>query len=191
MLFTIDTNCIIDLERDTEFAPPLRQLIAAHALGDAEVAIPAVAASEVQQDRQYLQHFSQFERRLAGAGLEGLPLIHPIAYWGISFYGLGYLADDAMVELERKIHTILHPSVPFQYVGRTNPATAQEEPDPKWRNAKCDAQALWSHVYHKREVFVTRDRNFLKTSKLPGLVALGAGQILLPKDAAILLRPAA
>src|SRR5436309_10519071 len=118
MLFTIDTNCIIDLECVTGFAPPLRQLIAAHRLGDAEVAIPAVSASEVQQDGEYLQNFSQFERRLAEAGLEGLPLIHPIAYWGISFYGLGYSADDAMVELERKIHAILHPSVSFQYIGR-------------------------------------------------------------------------
>src|SRR2546427_8407776 len=32
------------------------------------------------------------EERLAQAGLDGLRLIHPIAYYGISFYGLGYLA---------------------------------------------------------------------------------------------------
>jgi len=191
MLFTIDTNCIIDLERDTEFAPPLRQLIAAHRLGDAEVAVPAVAASEVQRDGLYLQNFGQFQERLAQAGLEGLPLIHPIAYWGISFYGLGYLADDAMVELERKIHVVLHPSVPFEYLGRTSPTTGIEEPDPKWRNAKCDTQSLWSHVYHKRDVFVTTDANFLKKTKLPALAALGAGQVLVPRDAAVLLRPAA
>ncbi len=96
-----------------------------------------------------------------------------------------------MVELERKIHAVLHPSVPFEYVSRTNPTTGSEEPDPKWRNAKCDTQALWSHVYHKRDVFVTRDANFLKKTKLPALSALGAGQILAPRDAAVLLRPAA
>ena len=191
MLFTIDTNCIIDLERDTEFAPPLRALIAAHRLGNAEVAVPAVAASEVQRDGLYLQNFGQFEERLAQAGLDGLPLIHPIAYWGISFYGLGYWADGAMVELERKIHTVLHPSVPFEYLATTSPTTGTEQPDPKWRNAKCDTQALWSHVYHKRDVFVTRDGNFLKKTKLPVLAALGAGQILVPRDGAVLLRPAA
>jgi len=191
MLFTIDTNCIIDLERDTAFAPPLRELIAAHRRGEAEVAVPAVAASEVQRDGQYLENFGQFEERLAQAGLDGLRLIHPIAYYGISFYGLGYLADDGMVELERKIHAVLHPSVPFEYVSRTNPTTGTEEPDPKWRNAKCDTQALWSHVYHKRDVFVTRDANFLKKTKLPALTALGAGQIIAPRDAAVLLRPAA
>src|SRR5207245_11565393 len=79
----------------------------------------------------------------------------------------------------------------FEYLGRTSPTAAIEEPDPKWRNAKCDTQALWSHVYHKRDVFVTRDANFLKKTKLPGLAALGAGQILVPRDAAVLLRPAA
>src|SRR3989442_14553827 len=82
MLFTIDTNCIIDLERDTEFAPPLRELIAAHRRGEAEVAVPAVAASEVQRDGQYLENFGQFEERLAQAGLDGLRLIHPIGGWG-------------------------------------------------------------------------------------------------------------
>jgi hypothetical protein len=191
MLFTIDTNCIIDLERDSEFAPPLRELVAAHRRGDAEVAVPVVAASEVQRNGLYLENFGQFEERLAQAGLDELPLIHPIAYWGISFYGLGYLADDAMVQLERKIHAVLHPSVPFEYLSRTNHTTGTEEPDPKWRNAKCDTQALWSHVYHKRDVFVTRDENFLKKTKLAALAALGAGQILIPRDAAVLLKPAA
>src|SRR2546426_9472599 len=114
MLFTIDTNCIIDLERDTEFAPPLRELIAAHRRGEAKGAVPAVAASEVQRDGQYLENFGQFDERLAQAGLDGLRLIHPIAYYGISVYGLCYLSDDGMVELERKIHAVLHPSVPFR-----------------------------------------------------------------------------
>src|SRR5256885_7229850 len=82
MLFTIDTNCIIDLERDTAFAPPLRELIAAHRRGEAEVAVPAVAASEVQRDGQYLENFGQFEERLAQAGLDGLRLIHPIGGGG-------------------------------------------------------------------------------------------------------------
>src|SRR5258705_10411976 len=104
---TIDTNCIIDIERDTEYAPPIRELGEAHRAGNANVAIPAVAASEVQRDGHYLNNFSEFQQRLAHAGLDGLPLIQPIAYWGISFYGLGYLADEAMVELERRIHAML------------------------------------------------------------------------------------
>jgi hypothetical protein len=32
-----------------------------------------------------------------------LCLIQPIAYWGISLYGSGYWADEAMIELERTI----------------------------------------------------------------------------------------
>src|ERR1700730_7089117 len=27
----------------------------------------------------------------------------------------------------------------------------------KWRNCKCDVQAIWSHIHGKRDVFVTSD----------------------------------
>jgi hypothetical protein len=64
-------------------------------------------------------------------------------------------------------------------------------PPRPWRNAKCDVQALWSHIYHKRSCFVTRDENFFKVSKLPALIDLGAGSIMRPAEAAALVRPAA
>ena len=112
MLFTIDTNCVIDLERDTAFAPPLRELIAAHRRGEAEVAVPAVAASEVQRHGQYLENFGQFEERLAHAGLDGLRLIHPIGGWGW-----------AVFEYEAASRTF-------------RPGTTADKP-PQENNAKC------------------------------------------------------
>ena len=42
----------------------------------------------------------------------------------------------------------------------------------KWRNAICDVQALWSHIHAGNDVFVSRDRNFHKASKLPKLLSL-------------------
>ena len=53
-----------------------------------------------------------------------------------------------------------------------------------WRNAKCDVLALWSHINDKDDIFVTRDGNIHKQTKKPQLHALGAGDILRPKDAA-------
>ena len=194
VLFTLDTNCIIDLELGTEFGPPIRELVAAHRNGTANVAIPSISASELQKDGTYLSRFDQFLARLAAAGLDGLPLVQPIAYWNISFYGHGYWADEAMVELERKIHAVLHPEIEFAYpdfCGARGIPIGTDRPHRVWRNAKCDTQALWSHIYHKRDCFVTRDRNFLKETKLPALAALGTKRILLPKDAVRVTMPAA
>jgi hypothetical protein len=56
--------------------------------------------------------------------------------------------------------------------------------DSRWRNKKCDVLALWSHLHHQGNVFVTSDTNFHKTSKKPQLIALGAGHILGPTEAA-------
>jgi hypothetical protein len=194
VLFTLDTNCIIDLELGTEFAPPIRDLVAAHHEGTADIAIPSIAGSELQKDGTYLPNFDLFLARLAAVGLSGLPLVQPIAYWNISFYGHGYWADEAMVDLERRIHSVLHPEIEFAYGDFCRARGFDLKPDRPhrlWRNAKCDTQALWSHIYHKRHCFVTRDRNFLKETKLPALTALGAGRILVPKDAVLLIKPAA
>jgi hypothetical protein len=194
MLFTLDTNCVIDLELNTPFAPPIRALVAAHRAGHASVAIPSISASELQPGGAYLSHFEQFLARLAAVGLDGLPLIEPIAYFGIGFYGCGLLADDAMVEQERQIHLVLHPEVEFGYKDFCAARKIEmdtEHPDRRWRNARCDTQAMWSHIHHGRECFVTRDRNFLKESKVPRLVALGARRIAEPIDAVELIAPAA
>lgn len=51
------------------------------------------------------------------------------------------------------------------------------------RNAKCDVLVLWGHIHRRRDVFVTADRNFYASSKLPNLIALGAGRIECPKVA--------
>jgi len=194
VLFTLDTNCVIDLEQNTVFAPPIRELVAAHRSGLANVAIPSIAASELQPDGGYLTHFDKFVARLASAGLDGLPLIEPIAYWGIGFYGHGLWANDAMVDLEKRIHQVLHPEIEFglkEFCEARGIEMETQKPDRRWRNAKCDTQAAWSHIHHQRECFVTRDGNFLKASKLPALIALGAQRIHAPVDAARLLRPAA
>jgi len=46
---------------------------------------------------------------------------------------------------------------------------------------------MWSHIHHKRKVFVTSDRNFHKADKKAALIALGAGRIEDPESALSLL----
>ena len=39
---------------------------------------------------------------------------------------------------------------------------------------------MWCHLHYKNDIFVTSDGNFHKATKLPRLLALGAGQIVRP-----------
>ena len=56
-----------------------------------------------------------------------------------------------------------------------------------WRNAKCDVQAIWSHVNARRDVFVTGDKNFHRSQNKKRLLELGARRIEEPNAAAALL----
>jgi hypothetical protein len=51
-----------------------------------------------------------------------------------------------------------------------------------WRNRLCDVQSFWSHVWYKRNVFVTNDSNFHKATKKLNLEALSGGQIVRPSE---------
>jgi len=51
-----------------------------------------------------------------------------------------------------------------------------------WKNAKCDVLALWSHIWYGSGIFVTGDNNFLKKTKKPALITLGAGEIAKPEE---------
>ena len=83
-----------------------------------------------------------------------------------------------MADLERKIHQILFPEIEFAYGG---------EVYKRWHNAKCDVLALWSHIHYGSGIFVTMDSNCHKKTKKTRLLALGAGEILKPEDAALRL----
>jgi len=58
----------------------------------------------------------------------------------------------------------------------------------KWLNAKCDVLALWSHIWYKGDIFVTRDEIFFNTTKKSPLEKLGAKKIMYPYEAVIKLR---
>lgn len=87
------------------------------------------------------------------------------------------MADEEDERLEEEIHQILFPASSFRFAKE---ADAQQQSI--WLNAKCDVQAIWSHIHAKRDVFVTSDRNFHKVTKKPHLLSLGAGMILRPSE---------
>jgi hypothetical protein len=190
--FTLDTNCIIAVDERRPEAKDVLRLAQAHSEEKADVAVVAISASERQKDGRLLELYGHFNQRLEELGLGALRHVFPMAYFDITFYDACLLSDRAMALVERNVHNILFPSVEFDWedfckARGMDAATALL--NAKWRNAKCDVQALWAHINAKRDVFVTSDANFHAATKKPQLVAMGAGQIVTPAGAVKLLRP--
>jgi hypothetical protein len=187
--FTLDTNCLIALANNEPDATAVRALVNADDAGKARVAVVAVSASERQRERTYLADFEAFKAWLADLNLTHLEILRPIMYFGISFWDWCLWSDAEMVQLENSIHGILFPNIEFNWADYC--LARGSDPigpvDPRWRNARCDVQMLWSHIHYGRNVFVTSDRNFHASMKKPALIALGAQQICYPVGAAALL----
>ena len=163
--FTLDTNCIIDLDEGRIGAPAVRRLAAHHRSGTADVAIAASSASERQQAGTFLSSFADFELRLAKLGLADLPVLLPLMRWDMGFWDRGVWASDEEAERERKIHNTMFPSSPSEsaaYAAANNadPEDLTSKEYAKWRNQILDAQAYWTHIFNKRDIFVTSDREF-------------------------------
>ena len=108
-----------------------------------------------------------------------------MAYWGVGFWDHMLWTDNEMTDLEKKIHKVLFPKIPFEYgtYCKKNNINPKESPTAKkWLNAKCDVQAIWSHINTSNDIFATQDMNFIKETKKPVLINLGAGNILNPQD---------
>ena len=177
---TLDTNCLYELDSDDK-SSALGHLVELGKTVAANLRIPAIAASERQRPGREITNFRQFRARLADSGLNHAEILKPMLYWDIGFIDWALWCGPETEALELQIHEILFPSIRF--------LAAQHCPDTdtkgrrKWRNAKCDVQAMWCHIYYHGDVFVTRDRVFHRVSKKPRLEALGAKCISTPEDA--------
>lgn len=159
--FTLDRNCLIDIERNRPAATAVRMLADAHAAGTADVAVIAMAASENQRNGQLLRAFADFQGYLATLHLGHLSIVVPMMYWDISFWDHCLWSDDSVLDLERRIHSILFPNVQFL-----------------WKDYCRD---------NGNDPLLTApiDQNFHR--KKTGLLGLGAGHIEYPDDAGSLL----
>jgi hypothetical protein len=193
--FTLDTNCIVDVDENRPNSVFIRKLSDAHLAGTASVSIVAIAASERQKPEspeRFMRSYSQFQERLERINLSHLKISYPMAYFGIFFWGKCVLSSKYLSSDEEQIHNILFSSIPFRYPGPTpDDKNSNDEifkPWLKWRNAKCDVQTIWNHLHHSRDVFVNSDKNFHRSGKKEALLSRGAGSILHPHEAVGLLQ---
>ncbi|UOA32203.1 hypothetical protein DSM110093_01988 [Sulfitobacter sp. DSM 110093] len=185
--YTLDTNCIIDLEEERRYSQAVKEIISAHQAGTISVSVVAVSASERQPGDRTMANYEEFVERLNAVGLGELEQLNGIMTYGFSFFGKGYYGGtEEMIELDRRIHNTLFPRIDYglnDFISRQPVRTEEEEKKLhwKWRNAFCDRQMYWAHAHHERDIFVSGDKNF---SELRGMDFYPHGRILTPEMAA-------
>ena len=181
---TLDNTCLISLKNNDGEYTEIKALVDLHPK-QITLCIPAIAASENQQGVLLNSNFTQFQEFLMGIGCEMCELLNPMLYLDVSYFDHAIFSDEQMLDAERKIHDILFPDIPFQYteyLRRFELHSKDGVVARKWRNAKCDVQAMWCHIYYNGDIFVTQDNNYHKVTKKAKLVSLGAKEILKPSD---------
>ena len=173
--FTLDTNCIIDLEENRPNAEHVRKLVQAWKNGQIELAVVAVSASENQESGTAHRDFSAFEEKLVNVGLDGAQHLLPLALWDVFYWDHALWPDNDMERLESEIRGILFPNIPVKQ-------PEEIEQNSKWRNHLCDILVAWSHAFHKWDYLVTGDKNF--HDHKDALKKVGINEVLYPKDAA-------
>ena len=172
---TLDTNCIIDLEEKRDSFEYLRKLVDLNNKKIISVGIPTISASEKQKGNSYANNYTSFEEKLENVGLQKCEPLKSMLVWGIGYWGKAIWVDKED-DLYNKIQSILFPSI--QYVDKAKNYKKYK----KWVNQEIDIIMMWTHIYYKRDIFITRDTNFLKEKK-EKLLELGANKILQSKEA--------
>lgn len=188
--FTLDTNCIIDIDEGGSRAAAIRKLADAHALGTADVAIVAVTASERQPDKSYLTDYRLFQNRIHHLGLGHLGVVYGLFYFDICFFEACLWGDEEDIELEKLIHNTLFPTIPFLWTDfakerNLTPQSIIEDEGKQWRNAWCDRQMFWAHQKSRRDVFVTSDKNYSR--RLTKTPQFSAARVMSPDEAVALI----
>lgn len=186
---TLDHNCLIALEKDEPEAKAIKLLIPHHKK-TILLGVPAISASEWQLGDKRISTFSEFNERILVLGVRGVEILRPLGYWDVCFWDWAIWGSEEDFELEKRIHRVLFPNIPFdypEYCESRDITPNDQEMGRVWLNRKCDVLSMWSHIYYKGSVFVTSDRNYHKKSKKPALVKLGAGTILTPREAVSML----
>jgi hypothetical protein len=181
---TVDTNELFNIHNGTGDSVGLNRLMELHSEGNIRICIPAIAASENRSGGVKLENYAEFEEFVASLGLTDYEELSPILLLDEGYLGYGLAYTPVMMRLARRIHHILSPSIEFDYedyVARLGEFFTSRHYR-KWLNVTCDVMAMWSHIHHRADFFVTEDQNFHKRTKKPRLLELGARQICTPSE---------
>ena len=184
MKITFDFNCVIALENGAPSAKYLSKLLSLHDQNKLDICVPAISGVEKLPDGKYSTTLTDLINRLEKLSKKPIKILDTLAYFDMWFLGHGIFGNAELQKLDEEIHSILFPDVEYKLEDFAK--TSNIYPDKtlsKWMNNRCDVISMWCHIYHKTDIFVSRDGNFFKPPKLQKLNKLGANKIQKPKEA--------
>jgi len=184
--FTLDTNCLIDVEENRPQGSDVKTLVDAALKDQISLALVASSASEKQKSGDFLISFDTFDKRRAKLGFGEFEILLSIARWDATFWDKGLWANENMIKREKSIFDTLFPNDYYTWADCSKNAGISLEDKSssiykKWRNKLLDAQAFWAHEHNNRDVFVTSDTNFV--SKLLNHQLFPSALVKTPCDA--------
>lgn len=190
MRITFDSNCLIDLENHEGASQALTKVIKEHDAGRLTVQVSAIMASEQLPGGLFAPSFKAFCSRLAPLSRRKFVILKPFGQYDITYYDYCLYPDEEMVQLAKEVHHCLFPTQAFRWqkCARQHGVDAGTAPSTdhrvwqRWRNRNCDALAMWCHIYHGGDAFLTRDSDFHKESSRNCLMKLGVHSILHPRQ---------
>jgi hypothetical protein len=176
MKITLDHNCIIHLENRTEIGNKIKAIVSDR--GN-ECFVVNIGASEMREKGVRPDQYEKFEDLLNSAQIAHLSRLNPMMIWDVTFWDRCVWAGNEMIKLAAEIEDALFGEAPKIYIAAVSLDSSAGR---KWLNRVCDVHGMWCHIKNRNEVFLTTDSNFTKETKLPRLVALGAGRICHPEE---------
>lgn len=176
MRITLDHNCLIHLENDTDVGMAVRAIVT-NAANDCFVV--NIGASEMRKKGVRPDNYEKFEELLGQTGISHLPRLNPMMIFDVTFWDRCVWGDDNAIKRAAAIEDVLFGEserIDIASVGLDSPEGG------KWLNRQCDVHGMWCHIQNGNDVFLTTDDNFSKETKLPMLLALGAGRICHPRE---------
>lgn len=98
--------------------------------------------------------------------------------WDVTFWDNCIYSDEIMTNLSDQIEVILFGNT----IGGIPNGGLSSKEGRKYLNKLCDVHTLWCHIFYGNDIFLTNDGNFMKKTKLPKLLKLGAKNICRPID---------
>jgi len=176
MQVTLDHNCIIHLVDQTEIGKKVESIIHDN---HNQCFVVNIGASEMLERGVRPDRYDKFEELLRTAGIPHLPRLNPLLIFDVTFWDRCVWASDETRKLANEIEAVLFGNSEHVDITKVNLESPAAK---KWINQMCDVQGMWCHIQNGNEVFLTTDGNFSKKSKLPKLLALGAGRISHPSE---------
>lgn len=169
MKITLDHNCLIHAANNTDIGKKVKNIVN---IENIKCFVVNIGASEMREKGIVPDRYDLFEQFLHEIGFSDFERLNPLGIYDVTFYDHCVYAGERDQDLLLKIESVLFPE-------RQDELNFSER---KQINRLCDIHSMWCHISNDNDIFLTADKNFMKQTKYPKLLELGAKDIKHPND---------